>query len=60
MDQLQTKKLDKKLLILQVIYEYYKKNNVSTLRRVQVKEPRNNTRLFEMTGGQQDDLGGLI
>ena len=30
MDQLQTKKLDKKLLILQVIYEYYKKNNVST------------------------------
>lgn len=57
MDQLQTKKLDKKLLILQVIYEYYKKNNVSTLRRVQLKDLCND-RLFEMTGGQQDDFGG--
>ena len=49
--------LDKKLLILQVIYENYKRNNASTIRRVQLKELCND-RLFEMTGGQQDDLGG--
>jgi hypothetical protein len=57
LQQFQTKKLDKKLLILQVIYEYYKKHNASVLRRVRLKE-LSNDRLFEMTGGQQDDIGG--
>jgi hypothetical protein len=59
MDQFQamrTKNSDNRLLILQVIHEYCKKN-ISTMRRFNLKELCNN-RLSEKTGGQQQEFGG--
>jgi hypothetical protein len=52
-----TKIFDKLLLILQVVYEFYKQNNITEIRRARLKELCND-KLNERTGGQEDDYGG--
>src|SRR4026208_1907995 len=52
-----TKNTDKRLLILQVLYDLYQKNNITEIRRVKLKELCDN-KLNEETEGEQDDYGG--
>lgn len=52
-----TKNIDKVTLILQVLYELFQKNNITTIRRTDLKE-RCNDRLIHLTRGEQEDYGG--
>ena len=52
-----TKNIDKNLIILQVLYELYQKNNIDEIRRAELKEYCDN-RLYELTSGEQVEYGG--
>jgi hypothetical protein len=52
-----TKNIDKNLIILQVLTEFYQKNNITEIRRTELKEHCDN-RLYELTNGEQVEYGG--
>jgi hypothetical protein len=45
-----TKNIDKRLIILQVLTEFYQKNNTIEIRRTELKKHCDN-RLYELTNG---------
>ena len=52
-----TKNLDKKLIILQVLHEFYEKNNETEIRRARLKELCEDW-LNQVTGGLHESYGG--
>ena len=52
-----TKNLDKKLIILQVLHEFYEKNNETEIRRAKLNELCGD-RLNQVTNGLHDSYGG--
>ena len=54
---MRTKNLDKKLIILQVLHEFYEKNNETEIRRAKLNELCGD-RLDQVTGGLYDSYGG--
>jgi hypothetical protein len=54
---LRTKSLDKKLIVLQILYEFYERNHETEIRRARLKELCED-RLNQVTGGLHDSYGG--
>ena len=52
-----TKNLDKKLIVLQILSEFYERNNETEIRRARLKESCED-RLNQVTGGLHDNYGG--